>query len=62
MLPSLTLKLTAYSRQEGSGLATWSLSTHRVIIGMLSTGLVFVSVIALGEAMRWLRRGRDAGH
>ncbi len=34
----------------------------KVILGMLITGLVFVSVIALGETSRWLtrRRGRRA--
>jgi hypothetical protein len=33
-----------------------------VILGMLITGLVFVSVIALGETLRWLRHRRGAGH
>ncbi len=31
----------------------------KVITGMLITGLIFVSVIALGETLHWLRhRGR----
>ena len=34
----------------------------RVILGMLIVGLVFVSVIALGETSRWLRRRRGSGH
>jgi hypothetical protein len=35
----------------------------RVITGMLIVGLVFVSVIALGETSRWLRRRRGGtGH
>jgi hypothetical protein len=31
---------------------------RRVITGMLITGLVFVSVIALGETSRYLRKRR----
>jgi hypothetical protein len=30
----------------------------KVVTGMLITGLVFISVIALGETSRWLRRRR----
>jgi hypothetical protein len=30
----------------------------KVILAMLVVGLVFVSVIALGETMRWLRNRR----
>ncbi|MGH3104366.1 MAG: hypothetical protein ACRDN6_09780 [Gaiellaceae bacterium] len=31
---------------------------RRVIIGMLVVGLIFVSVIALGETLHWLRHRR----
>jgi hypothetical protein len=32
---------------------------RRIIIGMLVVGLIFLSVIVLGEALHWLRsRGR----
>jgi hypothetical protein len=30
----------------------------KVVTGMLITGLIFISVIALGETSRWLRRRR----
>jgi hypothetical protein len=30
----------------------------KVILGMLITALIFISVIALGETSRWLRRRR----
>ncbi len=30
----------------------------KVITGMLIVGLIFVSVIALGETLRWLRHRR----
>jgi hypothetical protein len=33
-----------------------------VILGMLITGLVFISVIALGETWNWLKRRRGAAH
>ena len=32
-----------------------------VILGMLIVGLIFISVIALGETSRWLRHRRN-GH
>jgi hypothetical protein len=31
-----------------------------VIIGMLITGLIFISVIAIGETSKWLRHRRRA--
>jgi hypothetical protein len=34
----------------------------KVILSMLIVGLIFVSVIALGETSRWLRRRRGRGH
>lgn len=30
----------------------------KVILGMLITGLIFISVIALGETSRWVKRRR----
>ena len=33
-----------------------------IIIGMLLVGLVFISVIAIGEFSRWFRRRRGAAH
>jgi hypothetical protein len=35
---------------------------RKVIIAMLIVGLVFVSVIALGETSQYLRRRRHRGH
>jgi hypothetical protein len=35
---------------------------RKVIIGMLVTGLVFVTVIVLGELSRWLKRRGGAAH
>jgi hypothetical protein len=32
----------------------------KVIIGMLITGLVFIAVIALGQASKWLSHRREA--
>ena len=34
----------------------------KVIFGMLITGLIFLSVIVIGETSRWLRRRRGAAH
>ena len=34
---------------------------RHVVIGMLIVGLIFISVIALGETSRWLRE-RRRGH
>jgi len=34
----------------------------KVVIAMLIVGLVFVSVIALGETSQWLRHRRRRGH
>jgi hypothetical protein len=34
----------------------------KVITGMLITGLIFLSVIVIGETSRWLRRRRGAAH
>jgi len=34
----------------------------KVIIAMLIVGLIFVSVIALGETSQYLRRRRRRGH
>jgi hypothetical protein len=31
---------------------------RNIIIGMLIVGLIFLSVIGLGEALHWLRHGR----
>jgi hypothetical protein len=31
----------------------------KVILGMLITGLIFISVIAIGETSRWLRHRRS---
>ena len=33
-----------------------------IIIAMLVVGLIFVSVIALGELTKWLGRRRGSGH
>jgi hypothetical protein len=35
---------------------------RKVIIAMLIVGLIFVSVIALGETSRYLRHRRRRGH
>jgi hypothetical protein len=32
----------------------------KVIIGMLITGLIFIGVIALGQASKWLSHRREA--
>ena len=52
MIPlALALPLAATAAEEGK----------KVITAMLIVGLVFVSVIALGETSRWLRH-RRRGH
>ena len=50
-LLALALPLAATAAEEGK----------KVITAMLIVGLVFVSVIALGETSRWLRH-RRRGH
>lgn len=54
-LASLALSLPlaqADAAEEGKKIITW----------MLLVGLVFISVIALGETSRWLSRRRGRGH
>ena len=52
MLSALVLAAEKSTAEEG----------RDIIIGMLLVGLVFVSVIALGEFGRWFRRRRGAAH
>jgi hypothetical protein len=49
---ALSLPLAADAAEEGK----------KIIYAMLLTGLVFISVIALGETSRWLSRRRGRGH
>ena len=35
---------------------------RNIILSMLVVGLVFISVIALGETSKWLRRRSGRGH
>lgn len=52
MLTALVLAAEKSTAEEG----------RDIIIAMLVTGLVFVSVIALGELSRWASRRRGGGH
>ena len=52
MLTALVLAAEKSTAEEG----------RDIIIGMLLVGLVFVSVIAIGELSRWFRRRRGAAH
>ena len=48
MTPLALALLLADAAEEGK----------RVILGMLIVGLIFISVIALGETSKWLRHRR----
>jgi hypothetical protein len=52
MLTALVLAAEKTTAEEG----------RDIIIGMLLVGLVFLSVIAIGELSRWFRRRRGAAH
>ena len=52
MLTALVLAAEKSTAEEG----------RDIIIGMLVVGLIFVSVIAIGELSRWFRRRRGAAH
>jgi hypothetical protein len=52
MLTALVLAAEKTTAEEG----------RDIIIGMLLVGLVFVSVIAIGELSRWFRSRRGAAH
>jgi hypothetical protein len=52
MLTALVLAAEKSTAEEG----------RDIIIAMLVTGLIFCSVIAIGELGRWFSRRRGAGH
>ena len=52
MLTALILAAEKSTAEEG----------RDIIIGMLLVGLVFISVIAIGELSRWFRHRRGAAH